>query len=152
MKKPSYWWQIFGFLFASAAGTLLHFVYEWSGKSVLAAPISGVNESTWEHMKLLFVPMLLYAVVQSFFVKDASYWCAKALGSLSGLMAIPVLYYTLNGALGKTSARVNMFFLAIFSWSMIDVFSVSIVIAMHFINKDLRKMIKYLFISSLFKS
>jgi hypothetical protein len=108
MKKPNYWWQIFGFLFASAGGTLLHFVYEWSGESVLTAPISGINESTWEHMKLLFVPMALYAVVQSFFVKDASYWCDKALSSLSGLLAIPVLYYTLNGAFGKTSARVNI--------------------------------------------
>ena len=101
-------WELSGLFFTIAAGNLLHFVYEWSGENPIAAAFSGVNESTWEHMKLLFVPMTLYAVVQSVFVKDASYWCAKALSSLSGLLAIPVLYYTLNGAFGKTSARVNI--------------------------------------------
>jgi hypothetical protein len=31
------------------AGTLLHFVYGWSGHNALAGLVSPVNESVWEH-------------------------------------------------------------------------------------------------------
>jgi len=49
---------IWGFLFMSVIGTLLHFVYEWSGNNSIVRLFAPWNESTWEHMKLLFFPML----------------------------------------------------------------------------------------------
>ena len=57
-------WQTAGFLFTSVTGTLLHFLFDWTGGNVLAAVFSAVNESIWEHMKLLFCPMLLFALVE----------------------------------------------------------------------------------------
>ena len=69
-------WQAGGFAFATLGGTILHFLYEWTGDSVFVAPFSGVNESTWEHMKLLYFPLLLFALVQSRFFRDRKYfWC-----------------------------------------------------------------------------
>ena len=53
-----------GFLFVAAAGSLLHFLYEYSGQNPLAACISPVNESTWEHLKLLFFPYLVFLFVE----------------------------------------------------------------------------------------
>lgn len=50
---------IWGFLFMSVIGTLLHFVYEWSGNNSIVRLFAPWNESTWEHMKLLFFPMLV---------------------------------------------------------------------------------------------
>ena len=55
MKKRLLLWETAGFLFTAAVGALLHFSYDWSGGTVLAAAFSAVNESTWEHMKLLFL-------------------------------------------------------------------------------------------------
>ena len=49
--------QIFSTIFVMILGTLLHFTYEWSGGNLLVASFSAVNESTWEHLKLLFYPM-----------------------------------------------------------------------------------------------
>ena len=63
-------WQFWGFAAVSLGGTLLHYLYDWTNQSLPAAPFSGVNESTWEHMKLLFFPMFLFALVQSFFFRD----------------------------------------------------------------------------------
>ena len=57
MKKRLLLWETAGFLFTAAVGALLHFTYDWSGGTVLAAAFSAVNESTWEHMKLLFFPV-----------------------------------------------------------------------------------------------
>ena len=37
MRKQLLRWEAAGFLFVAAAGTLLHFVYDWSGGSPLAA-------------------------------------------------------------------------------------------------------------------
>jgi hypothetical protein len=53
MKRSIGIWQLAGFAATSLGGTLLHFLYEWLGEAVWIAPLSGVNESTWEHMKLL---------------------------------------------------------------------------------------------------
>ena len=57
-------WEVIGLLVTLALGNLLHFVYEWSGDSPLTAPIAAVNESTWEHMKLLAVPWVLFSLVE----------------------------------------------------------------------------------------
>ena len=76
---------------------------------VWIAPFSGVNESTWEHMKLLFWPMFIFAIVQSFFFKDRKdFWCVKLRGTLLGLILIPVLFYTYNGVIGKSPDWINI--------------------------------------------
>ena len=109
MNRSIRLWQLFGFAVTSLLGTLLHFLYDWTGGSLLAAPFSGVNESTWEHMKLLFWPMLLYAVAQSFFFRDrGDYWCIKLRGILLGLVLIPVLFYTYNGVIGRSPDWINI--------------------------------------------
>ena len=109
MKRSIGLWQLFGFAVTSLLGTLLHFLYEWLGEAVWIAPISGVNESTWEHMKLLFWPMLLYAIAESFFFRDRKdFWCVKLRGILLGLVLIPVIFYTYNGVIGKSPDWINI--------------------------------------------
>lgn len=109
MKRTIWLWQLIGFAITAFCGTLLHFLYEWTGKSILAAPFSGVNESTWEHMKLFFWPALLFAIIQGFFFsRYDSFWCVKTKGILIGLGAIPVLFYTYNGTIGKSPDFVNI--------------------------------------------
>lgn len=102
-------WQLMGFAVTSLGGTILHFLYEWLGESVWIAPLSGVNESTWEHMKLLFWPMLIFAVAQSFFFRDRKgFWCVKLRGILLGLVLIPVIFYTYNGVIGQSPDWINI--------------------------------------------
>ena len=115
MKRDLSLWQFGGFAFTSLVGTLLHFLYDWTGKSLWVAPVSGVNESTWEHMKLLYVPLLLFSLLQyRFFSGYANFWCVKLIGTATGLTLIPVLFYTYNGAFGKSPDWLNIaiFFLA----------------------------------------
>ncbi len=109
MKRSIGMWQLFGFAVTSLGGTVLHFLYDWLGEAVWIAPFSGVNESTWEHMKLLFWPMLLFAIVQSFFFRDREdFWCIKLKGILLGLGLIPVLFYTYNGVIGRSPDWINI--------------------------------------------
>ena len=109
MKREIWIWQLVDFAFTALVGTLLHFLYDWLGEAVWVAPFSGVNESTWEHMKLLFWPMLGFAIVQGlFFTEYPSFWCIKLRGALLGLGLIPVLFYTYNGVIGKSPDWINI--------------------------------------------
>ena len=109
MKRTVWLWELFGFAVTSLLGTLLHFMYDWSGEAVWIAPFSGVNESTWEHMKLLFWPMLLFTITQSFFFKDyVGFWHIKLRSILIGLSLIPLIFYVYNGVIGKSPDWVNI--------------------------------------------
>ena len=115
MKRSVALWELLGFAVTSFGGTILHFLYDWLGNASWIAPFSGVNESTWEHMKLLFWPMLLFALLQRRFFKDrADFWCIKLKGVLQGLVLIPVIFYTYNGVIGKSPDWINIaiFFLS----------------------------------------
>ena len=109
MKRSIGLWQLMGFAVASLVGTILHFLYDWLNKALWIAPFSSVNESTWEHMKLLFWPVLVFAIAQSFFFKDyKNFWCIKLKGIIIGLSLIPILFYTYNGAIGKSPDWLNI--------------------------------------------
>ena len=115
MKRSIGLWQLMGFAVTSLLGTLLHFLYDWLGGAWWIAPFSGVNESTWEHMKLLFWPMFIFAIIQTFFFSDnKSFWCIKLRGISLGLVSIPVIFYTYNGVIDKSPDWLNIaiFFVA----------------------------------------
>ena len=120
MKQRSIFWQAAGFALVTFGGTILHFLYDWTGGNTLISPFSGVNESTWEHMKLLFWPLFLFALEQRLFFRDQeNYWCVKLAEILLGLVLIPVLFYTYNGVFGKSPDWVNI---AIFYMTALLVF------------------------------
>ena len=109
MKKSIATWQFAMFSLVSFLGTVLHFLYDWTNGSTVASLVSGVNESTWEHMKILFFPLFLFAIIESRFFKEyENFWCIKLIGTTVGLILIPVLFYTYNGAFGKSPDWLNI--------------------------------------------
>ena len=110
MNKNINLWQWLGFIVTGILGVLLHFAYDWLGKSPIVALVSGVNESTWEHMKLLFFPMFFFALLQAHFWKDRpqNFWCVKLYGVLIGLALIPIIFYTFNGVFGPSPDWYNI--------------------------------------------
>lgn len=92
-------YMILGFLFTAVLGTIWHFLYDWTGRGAIAALFFPVNESTWEHMKLIFFPMLLCTVFLAARFKE-EYPClpgALLAGNLLGTLSIPVTFYTYKG-------------------------------------------------------
>ena len=64
-------YTIAGLIFVLITGTLAHFAYEWSGCNRLLGLFFPVSESTWEHMKLIFFPLLLYSLFMTHKLKDS---------------------------------------------------------------------------------
>lgn len=116
MKRSVSVWQMVGFIFTGVFGSLLHFLYDWTGQNPVVGAFSAVNESVWEHMKLLFFPMLVFSFIEYRFIgkEYSNFWCTKAIGTVVGLALIPTLYYTYTGSLGIQIDLINIaiFFIA----------------------------------------
>lgn len=106
--------NLFRFIFISILGVLLHFTYEWSGDNPAVGLFSAVNESTWEHLKLIFFPMLLLTMIEFLWSHiqekplPENYLPARTIGILSGMAFIVVVFYTLNGVLGRNYEFLNI--------------------------------------------
>lgn len=101
---------IIGAVVTIVLGTLSHFVYDWTGQNFLVGLFFPVNESTWEHMKLVYFPMLLVTLVAGKFL-EKQYPCiydAMFLGTFAGLFMIPLLFYTYSGILGFNVDWINI--------------------------------------------
>lgn len=99
-----------GLIFSAVLGTLSHFFYEWTGKNPVIALFSPVNESTWEHMKLVFFPILLWSLFLPAKIREdlPSQRCALLAGGLAGTWLVPLLYYTYSGILGRNIAFIDI--------------------------------------------
>lgn len=65
--------MIAGAVFMTLAGSAMHFVYDWSGQNTVVGLFGPVNESIWEHAKLVFWPPLLWYVITAWrFRRDRS--------------------------------------------------------------------------------
>lgn len=110
-------YQIFSAIFASILGTLLHFTYELSGENALVASFSAINESVWEHLKLLFFPMLLTTIIGYFYIGKSipNFLCSKTLGILASISFIIIFFYTYTGIIGKSIVFIDIasFFIAV---------------------------------------
>lgn len=116
MKYVKYY-LVAGLVFTSVLGTLSHFFYDWSGQNSVIALFSPVSESTWEHMKLVFFPVLLWSIFMPSGIRKNFPFLRSALlaGNLAGTWSIPVLFYTYSGILGKNIAFIDIaiFFIAV---------------------------------------
>ncbi len=130
MKATSRTNLLWGILFTCIFGSLLHFVYKWTGETPLAALFSPVNESVWEHCKLLFFPSLLYTVFEILVLSHGSrrFLAGRTAGILLGLLFMVAAYYTYTGASGRESLAADIL---IFILSVILAFAVSRFLALH---------------------
>uniref|UniRef100_A0A7C4LZW5 Uncharacterized protein n=1 Tax=candidate division CPR3 bacterium TaxID=2268181 RepID=A0A7C4LZW5_UNCC3 len=96
-------WEILSALFVIFIGSFFHFIYELSGYNNIVAVFSAVNESTWEHTKLAFFPLVIFSLIQYPFVKKEikNYFTIKSKESFISVILIIVIFYTYSGILGK---------------------------------------------------
>lgn len=118
LKKDSILkFEILSTIFIIILGVILHFTYEWSNNNYFVGTFSAVNESTWEHLKLVFFPMLITTILGYFiFSKDfKNYLCAKTQGILFAMSFTVIFFYTYTGIIGTNFAILDIgsFFVAV---------------------------------------
>ena len=92
-------------------GTLLHFTYEWFAKSPIVGAFSAVNESTFEHLKLLITPMVLFGVIGWLRHRHSfeNIFPALFFSILIGMLTITAFFYTYTGIIGTNFMVLDIF-------------------------------------------
>lgn len=109
--------NIVAFFVIGILGTLWHFLYEWTNDNFVVGLFFPVNESIWEHLKLLFYPTLIYSAFEYFFSKErpTNYIPAVIISLIYGMFSIVAMYYIYTGVSGRNIDFINIaiFFLGI---------------------------------------
>ena len=88
-------WEIATFVVVMIGASALHFAFELSDFYEPMAVFASVNESTFEHLKIFFWPLLITALVEHAFIKGHvnNYWWGKAMALVAMPIAIVISFY-----------------------------------------------------------
>jgi hypothetical protein len=108
----------------SILGVMLHFTHSWYKKGFLLHIISAVNESSWEHMKLAFYPVLISVLCHYLIFGRAyvSFWSYGFLVISVSVFLIPLIYYPVRFILGRevVFVSISIYFIAIFGALLLE--------------------------------
>lgn len=115
-------------LVAAFLGTLNHFLYFLSGQSAIVALFCPVNESVWEHLKLLYFPFLFVSIWEYFSLRPAAlhFFYCRYLGVVFGMLFTVFVFYTYSGILGRNFLVLDILLFyssVIFSFGMSEYFT-----------------------------
>jgi len=146
-------WILIGIPILFLIGSCMHFLYGFTGDNVIIGSIAPVNESVWEHLKMVVLPVILWWTIYYLAVGernniDKNKWFTGALVALlTALITIPLLFYFYTGAFGVESLVIDilLLFLALlfgqlaglhfykFSKGINSIISISILVLLIFI-------------------
>lgn len=97
-------WSVAGFLTIAILGSLLHFVFEWSGNAIPVALIAPVNESVWEHLKLGYWSLILFTVFEHASLRGqvSNYFFSKAVGITIMSLTILIIFYSYTAVVERS--------------------------------------------------
>ena len=117
MNKKTLKLEVIGFIFSAVLGTLMHFIYEWLNNNSIIGLFCPVNESPFEHLKLLFFPFLIWTFIETIKLSQDKFnvYFAKLIGVVSGMFFTLAVFYISKGMFGKNFEFVNIasFFIGI---------------------------------------
>lgn len=116
LKKMELW----GVFFIFITGTLLHFVYQWSGGSVWSILFGAVNESVWEHIKIFAMPYMVWAGFELAFARPyfRSFFVSKIIGVYFLTAIIIAFNYIYTGIVGENILWVDI--VSVFIWILLS--------------------------------
>lgn len=98
--------KIIGIIITFLLTVLFHFLYEWLPNPIFSV-LFPVNESIWEHMKLLYSGLLSWGLIEYFIIKKrnikvTNYWTGLFLTMISSIIVYLIIYLPLYNLFGET--------------------------------------------------
>ncbi|MFC1789643.1 DUF6512 family protein [Patescibacteria group bacterium] len=102
MNKKIFYYHVAGIIFSVLVGSFLHFIYELSGFLKPVALFGGVNESTWEHLKIAFWPVFIFGIIEyfSYGKNQNNFFLAQAKKIYITPIIIVALFYSYTAFIG----------------------------------------------------
>lgn len=125
MKNSVLLWEIGGFFFIGLIGAALHFTFELSNFSnMVVAFFSAVNESTWEHLKMVFWPGVFFTLIEYSYIRDRvnNFLVAKSVSLFVMPLIITIGWYAYTPFTQKSIFRLDLllFYIAVFAGQIIS--------------------------------
>ena len=108
--------KIVGVFISFILAIIFHFIYGWVPNSVISV-IAPVNESIWEHMKLIVTPSIIFSIFEYFiytkkYIEFNNFILSYAITSILGIIVYLLLYIPLNDIFGhKAYIAISLLFL-----------------------------------------
>lgn len=108
--------KIIGVFVSFILSVILHFIYGWMPNTFISV-IAPVNESIWEHMKLIVSSSLIFSIFEYFIYKKKdiefnNFILSYAISSILGIIVYLLLYIPLNDIFGhKAYIAISLLFL-----------------------------------------
>ena len=101
MKRKLQYLEILGALFVIIIGSIFHFVFEWANQWLPLGVITPVNESVWEHLKLVFWPLVFFSIIEYFSLKSEvnNFVLSKLIAIIIAEITILVTFYSYTAIL-----------------------------------------------------
>ena len=97
-KKILFLSSFIGTIFNMIVGTLLHFTFNWLNCWSPSGFLMPVNLSVWEHNKIIFWPIIIYAFIEFYFIGNLTHFnwiiISKFLNITIGFGISIITYYT----------------------------------------------------------
>ena len=102
MKRKLLYLEIIGALFVIMIGALFHFIFEWSNQWLPLGAIVAVNESVWEHLKLVYWPLVFFSIIEYFSLKGKvnNFVLSKLTAIIIAETTILVTFYSYTAIIG----------------------------------------------------
>lgn len=105
-------YELIGAIIVCILAPVFHFLFEWSGENLFVGLFAAVNESVWEHTKIIYFPFLFYSIIEYFVVKP-DFWrffAAKTIAMSLILLLMITFFYTYSGMFGSENLAVDIIF------------------------------------------
>ncbi|TFG15701.1 MAG: hypothetical protein EU535_01200 [Promethearchaeota archaeon] len=117
-------WEIIGVFFLIIVGSFFHFLFEISNYNIVVAAFAAVNESVWEHLKLAFFPLLIFSIIEYYYIKEltTNFIIAKAVAGYLMPFFIVIIFYSYTAVLGDNLLIFDVlsFIIAVFVGQLIS--------------------------------
>ncbi|MEA4852957.1 MAG: DUF6512 family protein [Christensenella sp.] len=104
--------EVLGIIIVCILAPVFHFLFAWSGNSQFVGLFAAVNESVWEHTKIVYFPFLFYSIIEYFVLKPdfRRFFVAKTISMSLILLLMVTFFYTYTGMFGMESLTVDIIF------------------------------------------
>lgn len=122
-------WNRCGYVVLLIVGAAWHFLFDLSGQNVVVGALTPVNESVWEHGKILLFPICLWWLLGMALIRpmradwpqgdvdverrQARWLLGACIAALTALAVMFAGYYTLTGALGVHALWLDLLIFAL---------------------------------------
>lgn len=119
-------WSIFTIIL----GVIFHFIYDLSSNSFLIGLFFPINESIWEHLKLVLLPITIFGIIYSYIHKENSniinnFWYYISMSVILSMLIIPISHYTYKFIFKSVPDFIN-----------IIIYILSIIISFYYLYKN----------------